>query len=159
MFQPWISRTVAAAVTGRDTRDFVGDRLEQPRLALHDLRQPVAIEVIAVHAGVHERGSVEPLREFAGDGRRLEVVDLGMECRARRRAGAAAMRRDQQNGGTALQQFQPGGRRCGDSAVSIMVDAIQAGRQPSPALAMLARPLLVREKHRKRAPAMFSLVR
>src|SRR5712692_2779590 len=71
------------------------------------LREPVAVEFVAIHSGVHERGRVETASEFTRYRGGFEVVDLGMQRRMRRPAGAAAVRRDQQQRRVAIADFEP----------------------------------------------------
>ena len=96
-----------APMTRDDRADALRDQFEQPRRALDDLREAVAVEPIAIHRDIDQRRRAEPRRESARDLRGVKVVDLGIQHRARARLGASAVRRNQEQGRIGIDYLEP----------------------------------------------------
>jgi len=80
-----------------DSGDSLRDQSEQPRRLRDYLRQPVAVEPVAIHPDVDHRRRPKPNRKRARDIGGVKVVHLGIQHRSRPRLRASTMRRDQQN--------------------------------------------------------------
>ena len=96
-----------AAVTCNDRVNPLRDHFEQPRRALDYLREPVAVDPIAIHRDVDQRRRTQPRGESARDVRGVKVVDLGIEHRAGARLGATTVRRNQKQGRIGIDHLEP----------------------------------------------------
>ncbi len=94
-------------MTRNDRLDAVREDFQQPRRALDDLRDSVAVEPIAIHRDVDQRRRAESRRESARDLRGVKVVDLGIQHRARARLSASTVRCNQEQGRIGIYNLEP----------------------------------------------------
>ena len=94
-------------MTRDDRADTLRDQFQQPWRSLDDLREAVAVEPITIHRNIDQRRRAEPRRKSASDLRRVKVVDLGIQHRARARLGASAVRCNQEQGRIGIYYLEP----------------------------------------------------
>jgi len=93
-----------------DFSQALQDHFQKPWRVRAYLRNPIEIEMIAIHRRVDQRRRAENRRQLSRDRGGVEIVHLGVEQRSSGLTRAATVRSDQENRSIAVNHLEP---RCG----------------------------------------------